>query len=74
VDRDGFLNQIAKPVTISNLKVEDVRIRIFGDFALIHARTTYTTPEGRAAAGRYTDTWARRNGRWLCVAAHVTRG
>jgi ketosteroid isomerase-like protein len=74
VDRNGFLSQIAKPVTISNLKVEDVRIRIFGDFALIHARTTYTTPEGRAAAGRYTDTWARRNGRWLCVAAHVTRG
>jgi ketosteroid isomerase-like protein len=74
VDRAGFLSQIAKPVTISNLKVEDVRIRIFGDFALIHARTTYTTPEGRAAAGRYTDTWARRNGRWLCVAAHVTRG
>jgi len=24
--------------------------------------------------GRYTDIWARRNGRWLCVAAHVTRG
>lgn len=74
VDRAGFLSQIAKPATIANLKAEDVRIRIFGDFALIHARTTYATQEGRAAAGRYTDIWARRNGRWLCVAAHVTRG
>jgi hypothetical protein len=22
----------------------------------------------------YTDVWARRQGRWLCVAAHITRG
>jgi hypothetical protein len=23
--------------------------------------------------GRYTDIWARRGGRWLCIAAHFTR-
>lgn len=73
-DRAGFLAQIAKPATISNLRTEDVRIRVLGDFALIHARTRYTTQDGRDAAGRYTDIWARRDGRWLCVAAHVTRG
>jgi ketosteroid isomerase-like protein len=74
VDRAGFLKQVARPATISNLSTEDVRIRVMGDFAIIHARTTYTSPDGRAAAGRYTDIWARRDGRWLCVAAHVTRG
>jgi ketosteroid isomerase-like protein len=74
VDRAGFLAQIAKPITISKLVAEDVRIRILGDVAIIHARTTYVLPEGRPAAGRYTDIWARRQGRWLCVAAHVTRG
>jgi ketosteroid isomerase-like protein len=74
VDRAGFLAQIARPVTISNLKAEDVRIRVIGDMAVIHARTTYTTADGRAAAGRYTDIWVRRQGRWLAVAAHVTRG
>jgi len=41
--------------------------------AIIHARTTYTLPDGREAAGRYTDVWARRDGRWLAVSAHVTR-
>jgi ketosteroid isomerase-like protein len=51
-----------------------VRIRIFGDVALIHARTTYKKPNGEPAAGRYTDVWARQGGGWLCVAAHVTRG
>jgi ketosteroid isomerase-like protein len=74
VDRAGFLKQIARPATIAGLATEDVRIRLMGDFAIIHARTTYTLEDGRAAAGRYTDIWARREGQWQCVAAHVTRG
>ena len=74
VDRAGFLKQIAPPATISSLAASDVRIRIMGDIAIIHGRTTYTKADGQAAAGRYTDVWARRKGQWLCVAAHVTRG
>ena len=73
-DREGFLRQIALPATISNFGASDVRIRIFGDIAIIHGRTTYNKADGQSAAGRYTDVWARRSGRWLCVAAHVTRG
>lgn len=73
VDRKGFLAQTARPVTISNLEAHDVEIRVFGDIAIIHARTSYMTAEGRAGAGRYTDVWARQNGKWLCVSAHVTR-
>jgi enamine deaminase RidA (YjgF/YER057c/UK114 family) len=74
VDRAGFIEQIAKPATISNLGYEDERIRIMGDMAIIHARTTYTRADGSASLGRYTDSWARRGGVWVCVAAHVTRG
>jgi ketosteroid isomerase-like protein len=73
-DRAAFLAQTAKPVTITGLEARDVLIRILGDVAIIHARTSYTTAEGRAAQGRYTDVWHRRGGRWLCVSAHVTRG
>jgi ketosteroid isomerase-like protein len=73
VDRAGFLRQTAIPVTISNLEAHDVTVRIMGDFAIIHARTTYTRPAGDVGSGRYTDVWARRDGRWLAVAAHVTR-
>jgi ketosteroid isomerase-like protein len=73
VDRKGFLAQTARPVSIRNLEAKDVIIRILGDVAIIHARTTYTQPDGRPGAGRYTDGWARRDGRWLAVFAHVTR-
>lgn len=73
VDRAGFLAQTARPVAIRDLAARDVEIRLFGDVAIIHARTTYTQPDGRPGAGRYTDIWARQGGRWLAVAAHVTR-
>ena len=73
VDRAEFLQQTAKPVAIKNLRAEDVKIRILGDFAIIHAGTSYTMPDGQQAHGRYTDCWARHNGRWLAVSAHVTR-
>ena len=73
VDRSGFLKQTAVPVTIRNLKADDVKIRVKGDFAIIHGRTSYTTADGQQAFGRYTDCWARQNGRWLAVSAHVSR-
>ena len=74
VDKAGFLKQIAPPAKIKNLACNDVNVRIMGDFAIIHARTTYTYLDGRPGQGRYTDIWARRGGRWLCVAAQVARG
>ena len=73
VDRAAFLKQTAKPVAIKNLKAEDVKIRILGDFAIIHARTSYTAADGQQAHGRYTDCWAKQNGKWLAVSAHVSR-
>jgi ketosteroid isomerase-like protein len=73
VDRAAFLQQTARPVTISGLETHDVLIRLLGDVAIIHARTTYKRSDGRPGAGRYTDAWARQGGRWLAVSAHVTR-
>jgi ketosteroid isomerase-like protein len=73
VDKPAFLAQTARPVTIRDLRTEDVRIRLMGDVAIIHARYRYETAAGEARQGRYTDVWARRDGRWLAVSAHVTQ-
>ena len=72
VDKKQFLAQTARPVTISGLTAEDVKVRIIGDVTIIHARTSYTTADGERY-GRYTDVWARRDGKWLAIAARVTR-
>lgn len=73
VDREHFLKQTALPVTISHLEAHDVNVRLMGDFAIIHARTSFVAADGRSGSGRYTDVWARREGRWLAISAHVTR-
>ena len=74
VDRAGFLARVARPAGVKGLQPQEVKIRLMGDFAVIHAKTVYRLADGRAGAGRYTDIWARRQGHWRCVAAHVTRG
>jgi ketosteroid isomerase-like protein len=73
LDRAEFLRHSAKLVNISNLEAHDVKVRLMGDLAIIHARTSYALADGRQGRGRYTDIWARRKGRWLAVSAHVTR-
>ncbi|HEX2890733.1 nuclear transport factor 2 family protein [Vineibacter terrae] len=73
IDRAAFLKQTAQPVRITGLEALDVMVRIMGDFAIIHARTRYTLPDGKPGGGRYTDVWARRDGSWRAVSAHVTR-
>ena len=73
IDRAQFLANTAKPYPLGSLRAHDVNVRLMGDFAIVHARTTFTLPDGTPGSGRYTDVWARRNGQWLAVAAHVTR-
>jgi len=73
VDRAAFLERMARPYQGSNPEAIDVRIRFFGELALIHAGFRYTKKDGQTGSGRYTDVYARRQGRWLCVSAHFNR-
>lgn len=70
-DREQFLELIAAPRPFTDLEAQDVRIRLLGDFAIIHAAMTFRTRDGALHRGRYTDDWHRRGGKWLCVAANV---
>jgi ketosteroid isomerase-like protein len=69
LDKAEFLKLTAQPVTSSGLEAEDVRIRLLGDFAIIHARFNSRYADGKQRRGRYTDNYARRDGTWVAVAA-----
>jgi ketosteroid isomerase-like protein len=73
VDRAQFLSRMAGPYPGSQLEAVGVHIRILGDVALIHSGFRDTRPDGQTGLGRYTDVYARRQGRWLCVSAHFNR-
>jgi hypothetical protein len=55
VDREQFLVNVAKPFTLGDLQVHDVNVRLMSDFAIVHARTTFTLPNGTLGSGRYTE-------------------
>ena len=72
LDRAEFLRRTAVRTTIQGLEAIEVEIRLMGDFAIIHARSVYTLADGTPGSRRYTDCWARREGRWLAVSAQLT--
>jgi hypothetical protein len=69
----ALMAQITRGSGVRNIREHDAVIRLFGNFAIIHARTTYQKPDGSEGGGRYTDDWLFRDGKWRCVSAHVTR-
>ncbi len=52
-----------------SLRFDEVDIHVAGQTAAVSARTLSDDRPGRA--NRYLDTYARRDGRWLCVHACV---
>lgn len=71
-DRAAFLAAAAQPVTVDYFHVEDVEVRVFGDFAQITARTPYKFPNGREGVSRYIDCWIKRDGQWKAISAQIT--
>lgn len=75
LDRAATLARYAQPTfatTMRSFPVGQVRVRRFHDVALVHAENAYELKDGRRGVSRYTDIWHRRDGRWLCIAAHIT--
>jgi ketosteroid isomerase-like protein len=72
-DKEEFLRRIGRGAAGTGYAAVDVRIRVLGEMALIHAGFRYTKPDGAPGRGRYTDIWVLRGGRWLCASAHFNR-
>lgn len=73
-DKASLLAAAAPPVTaFKSFPTTNVAIRRFGDVALIHAENPFERQDGLKGVNRYTDIWHKRDGRWVCIAAHVTR-
>jgi ketosteroid isomerase-like protein len=55
------------------LVTDDMKARIYGDAAVVTGRSTIKgTLKGTNISGqeRSTDTWIKREGRWICAASH----
>ena len=57
---------------IAAYNLDDARIRIFGDVALVHGFGTFTRLDGTTGQSRYTDVYAKANGNWKAISAQIT--
>jgi hypothetical protein len=70
VDKAAFLRRMARPYPGSRLESVEPQIQLRPGLALVHSGFRCLRPDGKTRSGRYTDIYAHRDGRWLCVSAH----
>jgi ketosteroid isomerase-like protein len=70
LDRAAFLERMAPPFPGTASRAVEPNVRLLGDVALVHSGFEWTKADGSRGVGRYTDMYAKRGGRWLCVSAH----
>jgi hypothetical protein len=75
LDRAAALTRYSHPTFATSMRsfpVDKVTVRRFHDVALIHVEKAYQLKDGRKGISRYTDIWQMRDGKWLCIAAHIS--
>lgn len=84
VDSKGGMHgkaEVVAEITAKELKVElnessDVSVRIHGDTAVVIAvlqQRGHDHGKPYDVPVRFTDTWIRKDGKWLCLSGHASR-
>ena len=61
---------------VTSMREDALKVRVYGDMALVTCIwTEKSQSKGADASGQYcsTDTWVKRDGRWQCVAEHISK-
>jgi ketosteroid isomerase-like protein len=72
IGKAEFLVRAAEGPGVRNVTYDEIDVRPMGDAALVHG-VTHFDRDGTPGSTRYTDVWQVRGGRWLAVAAQLTR-
>ena len=77
IGKGQYLAEIANPeFRTTSAVVADLRIRVYGDAAVVTGRATYqgwSKKRGRYVRRfRFTDTFVRQRSAWRCVATHAS--
>jgi ketosteroid isomerase-like protein len=75
-DRERFLADIRDPqFKPAFANIQDLKVNFYRDTAIVtgvyHTKGSYNG-KSYDHVGRFTDTWVREEGKWLCVASHTS--
>lgn len=73
LNKAEFLSNTAKGPDVVEYKLQDVKVRIFGDVALVRATGLWTGRNGFQGLSRYTDVYLRTGNGWKATSAQITR-
>jgi ketosteroid isomerase-like protein len=73
LDKAQFLRKTAEGPDLADYRLEQVRIRIFGDVALVHGKGLFRRPDATTGTSRYTDVYLRVGSEWKAISAQITR-
>ena len=73
LNKAEFLVNTKKGPDVTEYKVQNLKLRIFGDVALIRATGLWTGRNGFQGLSRYTDVYLRTGNGWKVTSAQITR-
>jgi hypothetical protein len=72
-DRASFVGMIAAGPVFSAYDLDDVKVRVYGDVAMLQATGRFIRTDGYIGMSRYVDIYVKVEGDWQVVSAQVTR-
>ena len=73
VGKAEFLRAAEAGPDVAAYVLKDVRVRVYGHVALVHATGAFTRRDGTLGTSRYTDVWVLEGGGWKTISAQITR-
>jgi ketosteroid isomerase-like protein len=73
LDKEAFLRRTAGGPYVSDYRLEEVQVRIYGETALVQAAGFFTRKDGQPGMCRYVDVYVRTTDDWKVVSAQITR-
>lgn len=77
MSKKDLIRNVAKPVNpITSATIDNVDIRVRGNIGIVTAEVEFTimvNGKETIVKNNYMDVYEKRDGRWIAIAAHVTR-
>jgi ketosteroid isomerase-like protein len=75
VNKADYVKSIAGDTIFTQFKIDDLKIRTFGDTAVVIGKATVSAKTGQTDQGgqySFTDVFVKQKGEWKAVSGHVT--